>query len=145
MSLLAAPPDILRWSPRSVGHGDCAVAALELACGVTYENALAAALTVDSAVLSRGLTNQEIIRSAALLGWKGKVHRHFDLIEDTGILCVYQPRVKNSAHVVYLWEGRIIEPKSDRCQLWLSAPQFLAHYHYNATRLIVFKEEREAK
>ena len=134
--LLAAPPDILRWSPRSSGHGDCTVAALELACGVTYEKALAAALLTEPDVLDLGMTLVGICAVVQALGFSTRLHRQFDISEDTGILSVEQPRFKNSKHVVYLWEGRVIEPKSDRRQLWLDADQFLKHYRYKADTLI---------
>lgn len=134
--LLAAPPDIIRWSPRSRGHGDCTIAALELACGVTYESALAAALAHDPDVLRTGMLLKHVCGAATLLGYKTTLHRVYNLEEDTGILSVRQPRHKGSDHVVYLWEGRIIEPMDERRQLWLSADQFLKHYRYTHDALI---------
>lgn len=134
-------PDVLHWSPRSAGHGDCAVAALELACGVSYETALAACINVVPAALKRGLTLKEMQKAATFLGFVTKRRRKFDLEEDTGILCVIDPKDASSEHAVYLWEGRIIEPMSDRCQLWLSAPAFLAHYQYKATTLLALEKE----
>jgi hypothetical protein len=138
MALLAAPPDVIRWSPRSQGHGDCAVAALEIACGVTYETALAAALGACPDVLTRGLNWPEIRKAAGFLGFKTRLTKRFDLDEDTGILDVWQEQ--GGEHVVYLWEGRIIEPMHDRQQLWLSAQSFLTHYHYTHGSLLTFKE-----
>jgi hypothetical protein len=141
MALLAAPPDVLRWCPRSAGHGDCAVAALEIACGVTYENALSAALGVCPDVLADGMTWREIRKAAVLMGFKTQLKRKYDLEEDTGIIEVCQPHVKGSSHVVYLWEGRIIEPMSDRQQLWLDSRSFLSHYHYVAGSLLVLRRD----
>ena len=138
-ALLAAPPDVLRWSPRSSGHGDCAVAAIELACGVTYEVALAGALEQDPHVLTQGLTLSEIRHIIRTFGYAGKVLKKgtYELDDDTtGILAVKQPHVPDSEHVVYVWEGRIIEPKADRRQLWLDAEQFLHHYKYRAGSLL---------
>lgn len=145
MSLLTAPPDVLRWSPRSAGNGDCAVAALELACGVIYEQALEAAMHFSPKIMKNGLTTKQMRQTAEKLGWITRLRRGFDVAEDTGILCVVQPHVADSAHAVYLWEGRIIEPKDDRRQLWLSAEEFLSHYKYKAISLIeVFKPKEEA-
>ena len=146
MSNLAAPPDVLRWTPRyEQEHGDCAVSALSLACGVTYETALAAALKTAPEVLSQGMSWEEIKIAAKLLGMTPRLLRRgkYVLEESTGILNIKQPAVKDSDHVVYLWEGRIIEPKQDRRQLWLSAEQFLQHYRYKASSLMVFVDEEK--
>lgn len=138
MTILAAPPDVLRWSPRSEGHGDCAVAAIELACGVTYEIALAASIATCPQVLQIGLNWREMRRAVKLLGFACALQRKFALDEDTGILNVYQAAHKDrSNHVVYLWEGRIVEPMDTRRQLWLDADQFLHHYKYRAGSLLV--------
>lgn len=139
MTLLASPPDVLRWTNRTAGHGDCAVVALELACGVTYETALAAALTANLTVLGTGLTFKAMKQAAKLLGFEVKLRRGFNLEEDTGILAVKQPHVKDSDHAVYLWEGRILEPMSGREQLWLHAADYISHYHYKVLSLIVVK------
>lgn len=139
---LAAPPDILRWSPRSIGHGDCAVAALEIACGVTYEVALAASVLVRKTVLRDGLEWSHMKAVARRLGFEPKVLSHFSLDDDTGILYVVQPHVDDSDHVVYLWEGRIIEPMNARQQLWLNAEDFLRHYHYQHKGLLVLTPKK---
>lgn len=140
---MASPPEVIRWAPRSQGHGDCAIAALEIACGVTYEQALSAALQVSTLVLTDGLNWPEIQQVALLLGFTGKRIRKFDLEEDTGVLNVWQPGVGRAAsdHVVYLWEGRIIEPSSDRQQLWLNSRDYLSHYHYTHGALLVLKRD----
>jgi hypothetical protein len=141
--LFAAPPDVLRWSPRSQGHGDCTVAALELACGVTYETALAAALAHDPDVLRTGMLLRHVCGAAKLLGFQAEIKRKYSLEDNTGILSVHQPRHRGSAHVVYLWEGRIIEPMDERRQLWLDAEQFLKHYRCVHDALIIMKQEGE--
>lgn len=139
--LMASPPDVLRWEPRGQGHGDCAIAALALACGVTYEIALAAVLGVCANALIEGLDIKEVKLAATHLGFKVRISRKYDLEDDTGILFVEQPHVKDSGHAVYLWEGRIIEPKHDRQQLWLEAQAFLSHYKYKAKELIRLERE----
>lgn len=132
--LISAPPDILRWSPRSdCGHGDCAIAAISLACGVTYEIALSAALGVCPNPLE-GMTATRICNAIKLLGFTAKKRSKFDLDEDSGILWVEDG--ERDAHVVYLWEGRILEPESYMRQLWLSPENFLRHYRYTAKWLI---------
>lgn len=141
MALVAAPPDVIRWSPRSAGHGDCAVAALELACGVTYEVALSAALGASPTCLTDGLTWNDIKRAAKLLGFKSRLQSKYALDEDTGILNVIQGSNDKTEHVVYLWEGRIIEPMDSRRQLWLNPQQFLEHYEYKAKSLLVILGE----
>lgn len=139
--MLASPPDILRWAPRSEGHGDCAIIAIELACGVSYETALAAALTLNGGVLIQGMMVSQVKSVCKSLGCKVVAKRVFDVDEDTGILMVDQPHVADSGHAVYLWEGRIIEPALD--QLWLNGSQFISHYKYRAELLLVVTRESE--
>jgi hypothetical protein len=108
---------------------------------VSYEQALSASLNIRADVLTQGLSWQQIRKAAKLMGFSSKLLKVYDLDEDTGILDVKQPHVKDSDHAVYLWEGRIIEPKHDRQQLWLHANDFLSHYHYKAGSLLVLKRE----
>lgn len=146
MSKFAAPPDVIRWSTRSGNHGDCVVAALELAIGVTYEQALQASAAVASDVLTNGLSWGETVRVARRLGERAEILRagRYDIDDATGLLHVYQPRDRSgSSHAVYLWDGRIVEPKADRQQLWLHPDQFLKHYGYRAGSLVVIKGRTE--
>lgn len=146
---VAAPPDVLRWSTRSGDHGDCVVAALELACGVSYEQALQAATKTCPRVLTEGMSWPETVRAAKILGYRARVRRagRYDVDEATGILHVYQSggargwskRGRETSHAVYLWEGRVIEPKFDRRQLWRHPEQFLKHYGYKAGSLLVLE------
>jgi hypothetical protein len=141
----AAPPDVIRWSPRSAGNGDCVVAAIEIACGITYEQALEAAVRqCPRKVMQNGMFIKETRRTIHSLGWKTKLRFKFDVDEDTGILFVDQPQYGEEGsceHAVYLWEGRIIEPQNARRQLWLTASAFLAHYKTKATHLLeIYKE-----
>lgn len=141
---VVAPPDVLRWSLRSGDVPDCVVAALEMACGVSYEEALAACLGADPDVLTHGMYWRETKKAAKRLGFKMSVlaRGRYDIDESTGILHVYQPRKMHStSHVVYLWDGRIIEPKSDRRQMWRHPEQFIAHYGYRSGSLLVIEEK----
>ncbi len=143
----AAPPDVIRWSPRSAGNGDCVVAAIEIACGVTYEQALEAAVReVPERIMKNGILIRETRRIVKRLGWESKLRYKFDVDEDTGILFVDQPQYGEEGsceHAVYLWEGRIIEPQNARRQLWLNASAFLAHYKTKATHLLEITKEDE--
>lgn len=138
---VAAPPDVLRWTARSGDHGDCVVAALELACGVSYEEALQAALAVSPDILQVGMWIKDIPKAAQRLGHRVRAIRagRFEIDEETGILHVYQGHrpLRETSHVVYLWDGRVIEPKFDRRQLWRHPEQFLKHYGYRAGALLV--------
>ncbi len=139
----AAPPDVIYWWPRTPGHGDCFVSAIQLACGVTHDAALAACLKVKPDVLKNGMGWRTARQAIAALGYRTTLHVKrkgarlpFDLDDDAGILGIRQPHVADSDHVVYLWDGRVVEPKSDRCQMWLSARAFLSHYKYEPYGLL---------
>lgn len=140
---MAAPPDVLRWAPRSAEHGDCAVAALQIACGVTYEMALAASLSAQITVLSTGLRWHEIRKAAKLLGFTTQLVRRekVDLEEDTGLLDIRSKGERTGSHIVYLWEGRIIEPMHELKQLWLDPNMYLQHYKFTHGSLLVLKRE----
>lgn len=146
MPFLASPPDVVRWWPWTGIHSDCSIAALSIACGVTYEIALSAALGAAPDCLTRGMFWSEVRTAAHLLGFKTalKISR-YSLEDDTGILNVYSPVNKESTdHAVYLWEGRIIEPRTDRQQLWLDAEQYLNYYKYQAGGLLVITNDNQS-
>lgn len=131
---MSAPPDILRWAPRAdCGHGDCSIAAISIACGVTYEIALSAALGVCMNPLE-GMTATNIAKAIKLLGLEPRMRAKFDLEEDSGILWV--EKKGSECHVVYLWAGRVLEPESYLRQLWLSADDYIKHYRWKAKWLI---------
>jgi hypothetical protein len=136
----SAPPDVIYWHPRTPEHGDCVVAALSLATGVTYESALAACVRVQSDVLRKGMSWPETKKAAKLLGYSCITKRtgSFELDDSTGLLHVYVPGSRAaSSHAVYLWEGRVIEPMYARTQLWLDCSAFLTHYKYSAGSLMI--------
>lgn len=142
----AAPPDVLYWHPRTPEHGDCVVAALSLATGVTYETALASCVQIEPDVLTVGMSWPQTRKAAKHLGFKTHVLKQgsFDLEEATGLLHVYIPSQRSkSSHAVYLWEGRILEPMYARTQLWLDAAEFIKHYKYKAGSLLVVKAKEE--
>ena len=88
MSNLAAPPDVLRWTPRyEFEHGDCAISALAIAGGVTYELALTSALKVAPDVLVNGMSWEEIYRAARILDLNPRLVRKgkYELDEATDL------------------------------------------------------------
>ncbi len=138
----SAPPDVIYYYSRSPGHGDCVVAALAMACGVTYETALAVAAQVRPDALTKGLSWPETRKAARKLGYTSTIKKSgsFELDDSTGLLHVYIPgQREKSSHAVYLWEGRVIEPMNARCQLWLDCDSFLKHYKYRAGSLMIVK------
>lgn len=142
---LTAPPDVIRWVHRSGDHDDCSVAAIALACGVTYERALAAVLVFEPNVLAGGIQWVNLGKAVRSLGHKTKVlpFEKIDLSSDglSGILELEPVQSPKYTHVVYLWKGRVIEPKADRRELWEDPEQFFNHYGYRVGRLLTIKED----
>ena len=141
---LAAPPDVIRWVSRSGDHDDCAVAALALACGVTYELALKVALSTAPELLNGGMRWGHIRRTAQRLGCTVRTMQfeQIDLSDESqaGILELDR-KGEPATHVVYLWLGRIIDPKVDRRELWDDPEMFFSHYGYTVGRLLVVTRE----
>lgn len=133
-----APPNVIHWTPRSGEHGDCAVVAISLATGFTYEEALSACLQANPAALEAGMSERQIKTALDLLGFKARCRKVFDLDDDTGILWVSS---RGDHHVVYLWAGRIVNPsKFDRTALWLDAEEYLKNGQWKAPLLITVEE-----
>lgn len=128
------PPDCIRWITRNGEDHDCAVAAISLATGVSYEVVLGTAMGVAPKALSEGLTLRQIRATVAGLGHTTRLRRKYDLDDDTGILWVSNTK---DTHVVYLWEGRIIEPSHAHRSLWLDPRAYLLHMRFTAGNLIV--------
>lgn len=132
--MLAMPPDCVRWITRNGEDNDCAIAAISLATGHSYETVLGHAMAVHPGATVDGLTMRQIKAVLLALDVPHRVRRKFDIEEDTGILWVSG---KSDEHVVYLWEGRVIEPSLGRRSLWLDPRGYLAHEKYlKATWLI---------
>jgi hypothetical protein len=90
---------------------DCAVASLAMLMNLPYEEVLAAAARV--AACERGLYLGEIIKVADSLGvvLKKQAPGRYNPLTSIGILRVYNDKLKGpSAHVVVLWEGRVLNP-----------------------------------
>lgn len=136
------PPDVVRWTPRSGEHGDCAVVAISLATGFTYEETLSACLSIQPGVLHVGLSGKHIKQVLALLGFTSRLHKkRYDLNEDTGLLWVVD--TKDEGHIVYLWAGRVIDPiKSERTALWLEADDYVRVGQWTVEGLITLEEDK---
>jgi len=116
---------------------------------MTYEATLQVCSIVAPTVLVDGMRWQEIRSACQRLGHDVKT-LHFERIrldddETTGILEVEQTQkgAQGYRHVVYLWAGRIIEPKVDRQELWEDPEQFLNHYGYRVGRLLVLTPKED--
>lgn len=136
--MIALPPDVVRWVHRSGEDPDCAVTALALALGETYDVVLGEAMKVEPRAVTWGMRLREMRRVAKRLGFSTRLRRKFDLHEDTGILSVSGPE---GEHVVYLWEGRIIEPRQDSRSLWLDPNDFLKHHLWEPKSLLTVKKD----
>src|SRR5262249_28520776 len=97
------------------------------ACGVTYEVALAGCMALDRTVVLQGLSTNHIQKVAEGFGAKVKRRRKFDLDTDTGVL-ITDDGPRKEGHAVYLWEGRILERRYTRQQLWLNPAEYFEHY-----------------
>ncbi len=144
MSLLL-PPDCVRWINRNGEDNDCAVAAISLATGESYEQVLGTAMQVDPKALKTGMSMRKILVVLGLLGFAARLKRKFDIDEETGILIVAELKNTYERHAVYLWEGRIVEPSLGRRTLWKDPEQYLTDEKSKAFWLIVLDGKKEDK
>lgn len=134
---MALPPDVVRWVSRSGEDPDCAIAAIALATGETYDAVLAQAVQVRPDAI-RGMNWRDIKATVHRLGWQYQMKRKYDVAADTGIL---DCKAGRKEHVVYLWAGRIIEPRLDRRSLWADPVAFLEHEGWTAGALLTVKKD----
>ena len=113
---------------------------ISLAIGFTYEEALSACLTVGPEVLHEGLTDRQTKKALKLLGFTVRMRtKRLNLEKSTGLLRVVDP--KGTAHLTYLWGGRIIEPmKSDTTALWLNVADYIKDGKWTVEGLITLEE-----
>jgi hypothetical protein len=133
-------PTLVRFVRQSGHHGDCSIATLAMLAGVMYEDALLASAKVNPQVLVQGMTWHQIRAAAKRLGLKTRTIHKFD-DDATGILHVTRVALglgTPSEHVVFLWEGRVIDGNAE---MWLDLPDYLRHYGYEARALMVLRED----
>lgn len=116
--------------------GDCAVACLATLFRLTYEDALVALSKEEPAVLHKGVSERALKRAAAECGYTLKRKRRIDLEHSTGILWV-EAKCWPEAHVVVLWEGRIVE--IDGAMLWFAA-DYLKHHRATPKALLIVQD-----
>ncbi len=131
----AVPPDMIRWVPRNPENLDCGIVALQLACGLTYEAVLAAALKVAPRAIEKGVSMTNLQRTAHALGYDGVWRRKYNIAADTGLLYI---ETKTHGHVVYLWGGRVIEPRDQ--SMWWNPADYLMHERAKAGSLLVLSD-----
>ncbi len=116
--------------------GDCAICALSMYLGTSYENVLGAAVstTKRSRIHHVGMFTREMKRTAAKLGIPLTLRRGFDVDTDEGVLAVAdgdkQHAVLLKAGLIFDGDGTVWEPET-----------FMAHYHYKPVSLLVRDED----
>ena len=122
------------------GDGDCAIAAIAMYLGVSYEDVLAAAVTrgkkPDHTIHRRGFYTPAIIQTAKRLGVKLKHTRHVDLEASNGILGLVSQKRGEPDHVVLLREGLLFDTDGS---VW-EPDVYFAHHHYQPTDLITRRD-----
>lgn len=142
---------MIRWTVRSGEAGDCVVAALCSATGKTYEEVLTAATLNAPNVLRDGMTTPEILRAIVDLGFH---HKHvkvpkgkraqadfIEMLEDEEISGILTVKSGRDHHAVYVWAGRVIEPRRERQAMWLDISSYLESDGWTPTEFITLKEE----
>lgn len=122
--------------------GDCAVACLATLFGLTYEDALVALSQQEPAVLHGGVSERSLRKAALECGHVLRRQRLIDLEDATGILWLESPQWP-AAHVVVLWDGRIVD--TDGGTLWRNADVFLKHHHAKPKVLLVVRDDSTEK
>jgi ABC-type bacteriocin/lantibiotic exporter with double-glycine peptidase domain len=122
-------------------EGDCAIAALAMFLGFSYEDVLAAAVTREKTrttpkVHRRGMFTSEIVKTAKRLGVALRSTSKFDPETANGLLGLVPLDDTQPEHIVLLREGLIFD--TDGC-CW-EPDVFYAHYRYVPTDIIVRRE-----
>lgn len=104
--------------------GDCGVASLAMALGLSYEAVLVVASRIAPTVLGRGLYTVEIQLVAEDFGRELHKKMKVDLDNDTGVLVI---RYKNrDEHAVFLTNGLVFEPTGSG-EVWEAAEYIKAN------------------
>lgn len=116
-------PMLRVWKQRS--SGDCALVALAMYLGVSYEDALGEASQIADKPHRKGLFLDQIERAASALGVELKRKRKVDFDNDHGILVVTCKKNREfKDHVVVLRWGLLFDTE---CDVW-EPDAFLEHY-----------------
>ena len=117
--------------------GDCAIAALSMLLGVSYEDVLGAAVTTTKSarVHHKGLFTRDIKRTAKRLGVVLTQNRTIDLENDEGVLVL--EGVDGRRHAVLLKAGLVFDGDGT---VWEPETLF-AHQQYQPTSLLVRTDE----
>lgn len=138
MDMKPVVPHIVKFIRQSGDHGDCGVNTLAMLTGVLYEDALAAVLAYEPAVLQIGVRWTELRKAAKRLGVKTQLLRSYDLEESTGILGLKAEKTKGEDHYTFLWEGRIIDGNGE---MWKEPADYFRQYKFRPTWLLVAVNE----
>ncbi len=131
---MTSVPTLVRFVRQRPPHGDCGVATLATLAQCTYEEALAAVVRYQPAVLQSGLDWQEMRRAAKRLGLTTRLRRRYDINEATGILRLRN--LKGEEHYTYLWAGRIVDSGDG----WEDPDDYLQHHGYTPTALLTLED-----
>lgn len=114
--------------------GDCAICALSMYLGTSYENVLGAAVstTKKSRIHHLGMFTRQMKRTAKKLGVKLDLKRRVDMENDEGVLAVRDDK-NELEHAVLLKAGLIFDGDGT---VW-EPETYLAHYHYRLLSLLV--------
>jgi hypothetical protein len=127
-------PALVRFVRQRPPHGDCGVANLATLAQCSYEEALAAIVRYQPAVLQAGLNWPEMLKAAKRLGLTTRLRRTYDITEATGILRLRNE--KGEEHFAFLWAGRIV----DSGEGWEDPGDYLRHYGYTPTALLTTED-----
>ena len=113
-------------------HSDCAIAALAMYFGESYEDVLRIATLTDRSQARRGLWTRTLQRIASRMGRRLIVRRKFDWDEAYGVL-------RLPDHAAVLWNGLVINTDAT---VW-DADAFLASrgFQRNHCLLLVVEDE----
>lgn len=126
---------IVRFVGQATGHGDCTVAALAMALGVSYEQALVYMARVQPSVLKTGCSWREVRRAAKHHGATLVERRKFSLEEDSEDAGILNVQFNDGTHhAVYFKHGLIFDGRTNAA--W-EADVYLAAHNATPTTLLV--------
>jgi hypothetical protein len=129
----ALPPDMVVFVPQNGDDHDCAVSVVAMLFGLKRDEALLLCGLAAPRVLERGMFDADIDRAIRAIGVKGRWLRpaDVDFHDATGLLIMEHQK---GGHAALLWAGRIIDGNGE---LWLDPDDYLAHYKYKPSALLV--------